>query len=347
MKNSDVSQSALSTLTDCLEKVPFLQINQSYLPTLDHRADIILDVSIQGVDYHLFVQIKSNGQPRMARQAVYQFKDFLAQEQSGYGIFFAPFISDEAGKICEEAGVGYMDMAGNCLITFGTVYIRRSGTRNPSPQRRDLRSLYSPKGERILRVFLDHPKVTWRMADLAKAANVSLGQVANIKKLLLDREWLRDTAEGILLTSPASLLDEWSQTYRFQRSAMIECYALAEISEIEAQVAEKCVEMGFRYALSGFSSAARFAPMVRYQKASAYITGDIQAIIHALGWKAVQSGANITLLAPYDDGVFYRIQTVDEMTITSPLQTYLDLQHQRGRGQEAAQAVRTTLEKTW
>ena len=70
-------------------------------------------------------------------------------------------------------------------------------------------------------------------------------------------------------------------------------------------------------------------------------------MIDALGWKAVTTGSNISLLIPYDDGVFYGVKDMDEIAIASPVQTYLDLQSVRGRGQEAAQAVRKEIEKAW
>jgi len=347
VKYQSIEQVALTVLKECLERVPFLQIDRIELSELDNQADFWLQVRIQDHSRLLLVEIKNNGQPRMARLAVYRLKEYLSNETDAYGIFIAPYISSEAGKICEEAGIGYLDLAGNCLISFETVYIRQTGAPNPNIQKRDLRSLYSPKAERILRVLLNDPKNSWKMIDLAQSAKVSLGQVANVKKLLLDREWLSKSVDGISLTNPTALLDEWSQTYNFRRNEVQECYALAELPEIEAQLAETCRRLGLQYALTGFSGAARIAPMVRYQKASVYVQRDVSSLIEALGWKAVTTGSNISLFIPYDDGVFYGAKEIDEIAIASPLQTYLDLQSVRGRGQEAAQAVRKAIEKTW
>jgi len=347
MKDKNVKQAALSTLKECLEKVSFLQIERIELPELDNGSDLLVRVRVQGRSRLLLAEIKNNGQPRMARMAVYELKDQINKETDAYGIFIAPYISREAGKVCEEAGIGYLDLAGNCLLSFETVYIRQTGAPNLNIQKRALRSLYSPKAERILRVLLDNTKRAWKMAELAQAAEVSLGQTANVKKLLLDREWLSMSADGISLITPSALLDEWGQAYNFRRNNVQDYYGLAELPEIEAQLAETCQRLGQRYALTGFSSAARIAPMVRYQKASAYVKGDVRSLIETLGWKAVTSGANISLLIPYDDGVFYGVNDIDEITIASPVQTYLDLQSIRGRGQEAAQAVRKEIEKIW
>ncbi len=347
MKNSAFEKQALIALKSCLEKVPFLEIGKMQLYDQDTGADIILEVRIQNEDRFLIVQVKNNGQPRIARLAIYQLKDILQQKSNAYGIFVASYISPETGKICEENGIGYLDLAGNCLISFDTVYIRQSGAKNPDVQRRDLRSLYSPKGERILRVLLDQPKQTWKMVELAQTAQVSLGQVANIKKLLLDREWLHNSANGITLVNPSALLEEWSKSYKFQRNKIIECYAMAEIPEIEEQTSTTCRRLCMRYALTGFSSAARIAPMVRYQKASIYLDGDAGTLLEALDWKVVSFGSNISLLIPYDEGVFLGEREINSIKIVSPVQTYLDLQSVRGRGQEAAEAIRNAMEKTW
>ena len=347
MKEHIFEQTARIALQKCLGKIPFLQVERIESPTTDLGGDLQAWVSIGDRRHLLLVQIKNNGQPRLARLAAYELKDWLSGKINAYGVFIAPYISPQAGKICEAAGIGYLDLAGNCLLSFGTIYIHQTGAPNPKAQKRDLRSLYSPKAERILRILLNETGRSWKMAELSQAAEVSLGQVANIKKLLLDREWLEQSATGIRLSKPDALLAEWAAAYNFQRNQVQEYYALAELPEIETLLADACLQMGFRYALAGFSSAARIAPMVRYQKASAYVSGDVNPLIERLKWKAVSSGANISFWVPYDDGVFYGAQEVAKTMITGPVQTYLDLQHYSGRGQEAAQAVYKEIEKTW
>jgi hypothetical protein len=347
MKENDIIQSAIAALKISLDEIPFLQIEQMQVSNWDNQPDITVKIRIKGDERDLVVGVKNQGQPRTARIAIYQIKDHLRQRQNAYGILVAPFISPETGKIIEESGIGYLDLAGNCFISFDTIFIRKTGIKNNNIQKRMLRSLYSPKGERILRVLLNQPKRIWRTMELAQTADVSLGQVANIKKLLLDREWLLDTHNGMTLTNPSALLDEWSQSYNFQRNRAVECYVMAEIPEIEVQVAETCRRLGLHYALTGFSSAARIAPMVRYQKASVYISGDSRSLVETLSWKVVPSGSNISLLLPYDEGVYLESREVDSITIVSPVQTYLDLKSVHGRGQEAAEAVHSALEKTW
>jgi len=91
-----------------------------------------------------------------------------------------------------------------------------------------------------------------------------------------------------------------------------------------------------QYALTGFSAAARLAPMVRYQRVTAYVNEDPGDLVKTLGLKEVSSGANVTLLSPYDEGVFYGAADINGIRIVSSVQAYLDLIGYRGRGEEAA-----------
>ena len=311
------------------------------------NSDAVLKITIKGQSHFLIIEEKNNGQPRYARQAVLEIAERLRGNLHAYGIFIAPYISPESAKICQEAGIGYCDAAGNCLISFDTVYIRQSGNPNPNIQKRALRSLYSPKAERILRVLLSNPNQRWKMVELSKAADVSLGQVANVKKVLLDKEWLDSTSEGIYLSNPSALLNEWSTAYDAHRNTFEEYYALAEIADIETRVAEVCQQLNIRYALTAFSGAARLAPMVRYQKAHIYISGNVKSLANTLGLKSVQSGGNVSLITPYDEGVFQGVEGIENIVMASPVQIYLDLLNLRARGQEAAQSIREKMEKTW
>jgi hypothetical protein len=119
------------------------------------------------------------------------------------------------------------------------------------------------------------------------------------------------------------------------------------VAECEYQLAEACQRQGIRYALTAFSGAARLAPTVRYQRAIAYVDGDLNTLTDSLGWKPVASGANVSLLVPYDEGVFFDSREMDGTQLVTPVQIYLDLQSYRNRGQEAAQAIRKVIEQSW
>lgn len=124
-------------------------------------------LKLPAAEQPLFVEIKSSGQPRLARD-VNKLWRAIAQKGSAYGIFIAPYISPTSAEICAAEGIGYLDLAGNCRLCFGQVYIHKEGKPNPFSQKRELRSLYSPKSERILRVLLCQSHKAWKVKACPK-----------------------------------------------------------------------------------------------------------------------------------------------------------------------------------
>jgi hypothetical protein len=244
--------------------------------------------------------------------------------------------------------MGYLDLSGNCRLGFDGIFIERQGRPNAFAERRGLRALYSPRAARILRVLLSAPSRRWLVADAAAAADVSIGLVSKVKRLLADREWLDEEGRGLSLKRPSDLLAEWSAAYSFRRNVQYDYYSLEAPAEIESRLAALCAERGLRCALGLFSAAARMAPAVPYQRVFAYVDGPIDEIARALGLKQVATGANVTLLAPYDAGVFLDSRSFEGIATVSPIQTYLDLAGYKGRGVEAAETLlKEVIEPSW
>lgn len=111
------------------------------------------------------------------------------------------------------------------------------------------------------------------------------------------------------------------------------------VTDIEKAVASYCDKNKIRYALTGFSGAARIAPAVRYKKAMIFASDLKEEAFSKLALNTVKSGGNLLLFYPYDDGVFYKTSEIDDIQVTSDIQLYLDLQGFRGRGEEAADVL--------
>ncbi|MGA2862930.1 MAG: type IV toxin-antitoxin system AbiEi family antitoxin [Verrucomicrobiota bacterium] len=349
MKEIALMDRAREALLKCLQGVPFLRIEaQRESKVGNGRTDLRLQVKTPGGKSTLVVEVRKVGQPRVIREATNQLLRSKSELPGAYGVVMAPYISPQAAEICLNEGFGFADLAGNCLLNFDQVFISKEGKENPFARKRDLRSLYSPKAERVLRVLLSAPGRWWKVQSLAKEAGVSLGQGFNVKKLLVDREWMETGDEGFRLTAPDKLLAEWEENYDFRRSAVREFYTLRPIADFERLLADACAEDKSAYALSGFSSAARYAPMVRYQRAMAYVVGNLDGLAERLELKPVTRGANVNLIVPYDEGVLYGAETQGGARVTSPVQTYLDLRQIKGRGEEAADFLKQqAIQPTW
>ena len=110
-------------------------------------------------------------------------------------------------------------------------------------------------------------------------------------------------------------------------------------AQIEADLVEYCSSRNVKYAFTGFSGAARLALAVRYQRAMAYLKDLEEDVVSQLALKEVDSGANVSVFIPYDEGIFYGVREIDGAQVASPVQVYLDVRTFRGRGEEAAQVL--------
>ena len=304
------------------------------------KPDILIRAtSPEGKDYSLLVEVKSNGEPRMARMAFQQLRESLKERPEIYGIFGAPYITEETGELCQKEGIGYIDVAGNCSLSFGSTFIQVKGNPNPFKNEKKLKSLFSPKASRVLRVMLTNPEKRWYVRDLAEVADVSLGQVSNVKKRLLDYEFIREEKKEFKLTQPEKLLQRWVKNYSYSKSSATNFYSLQSPREFETSFYRYCRTQNLPYAFTLFSGAARIAPFVRYNRVFAYATAFPQNTQEELQLKPVQSGANVTILTPYDDGILYGLQDISGEKVVCDVQLYLDLKSYRGRGEEAAEMI--------
>jgi hypothetical protein len=297
-----------------------------------------------GENWKAIVQVRSSGEPRLIRESCVRLRDLIAghpDKNRLYPVIAATFIGKKAAEICQKYDVGYLDLSGNCRLAFGSVYISREVATNKNPEKRPLKSLFSPKSSRIVRVLLEQPKKLWQVQELAESTSVSLGLVSKVKQKLLDQD-LAASAGGLLkLKDPVEVLQEWSRNYSYKDNASLSLYATGGQYEIEGYLQKYCEQKHKNYALTLFSGSNRVAPFVRgISLSSAYVNGDLQEIAAALKWRPVTSGANFILMQPEDEFFMRGIQSAPSIwpgQIVSDIQLYLDLNSYKLRGEEAAE----------
>ena len=304
----------------------------------NYSADLLVSFRKQNDRKTLLVEVKSSGQPRLARIAVNRLLLLQLKRPRDYGVFVAPYISERSAEICKSNGIGYIDFSGNCWLNLDSIYIEIKGNPNRFSRKSELKSLFKPRAERILRAMLSEPGYEWSAMELAKSADVSIGQVSNVRKLLLEREWIEDQKTGTKLIEPYQLLASWLTEYRPDRSTIYGLYDMDSVGDIESTISSFCKRTETRYAFTGFSGASRYAPFITYNTVAVYM--DIpQENSTELPFKPVTSGANIRIISPYDDGVFYGTRSIRGQSVVSPVQCYLDLKDEKARGEEASEAL--------
>lgn len=343
---------AAQTLEKLLAHIPGVRVDfhfePAYVPAPDTptRPDLVARITHESRFYDVIVDVQAQGFPKQLRQAIDQLLRYRYKTKGNHELIVAaPFITPEGGKVCQDEGVSYFDLAGNCRIALGALYIERTGHPNPF-QKTALAapSLYGMRGERILRTLLHDPQNPWKVIPLARRAEVSAGTVSTIRQMLLDREWAKNTPDGILLTNPQALLRDWALVWARRPIRPSGYFTRLPLEQFEQKLAAFALAQNRPVALTGLAAAWRYAPMTRYQRTQAYWNDDVGELARALDLKETTTGANVHLFRPRDTGVLADLQHFDHIPVVGPVQAYLDTVRDPARGEEAADHLwHTTL----
>ena len=312
-------------------------------------VDIILRLKVGGKTKNLLCEVVSQGYPKQLREKGLQLLEISQRGRKGYPVIIAPYISELGREICKKIGVGFLDLSGNAYLDFDSFYMEIEGKPNRFKYPSEPTGLFNPKAERILRFYLlrDSQKEVGvnSYRDIAKEVSVSLGQLSKVNKKLDEFGLWLEQPEGLKIIDKTKLLDLWRENYRSERNEVLNLYSIMQVSQIEKQLAEFCKTKKIQCALTLFSGANRLAPFTRYNVATSYFSGDVEELKRDLELKEVPSGANLQILVPYDEGVYYKAQEVDSVRVANPIQIYLDLYNYAGRGREQAEFLREKIIK--
>ena len=140
------------------------------------------------------------------------------------------------------------------------------------------------------------------------------------------------------------MLGAWRDAYRFDRHERRSYFTLWQGRRLQEALAGLDSRTGGFTAYAAFSAADLQAPHVRQPKTWLFVGARHVPLFQDLaGAKLVDSGENLVVLIPEDDGVFFLSDGgatgQPRMRCTNAVQTYVDLCHCGGRGEEAAEAV--------
>jgi Transcriptional regulator, AbiEi antitoxin, Type IV TA system len=289
------------------------------------------------------VEVSSLGQPRQIRAAVTRLADMRREVPGAYPVAAAVYIGPQSARILRDNNLGYLDLSGNCYLAFDQVLIEKEGKRNLRPSTRPLRSLFAPRATRVVRVLLTEPARAWRLEELAKAAEVSLGHSHNVVKRLEDLRWVeRDDAQRIHLGKPADLLQAWCESYTYRTNELTSYFVPERVSrKLMTDIARAAAAEGRRYAFTLGAGLSLVAPQPRLTGLHAYLEGDPAPVAAALGLRpTAESDGSLHLLTPYDSGVFYGALEKAGLKVVSVPQLYADLVHYDRRGADQAEHLR-------
>ncbi len=352
-KMKELEIASVVAVRDLLGHVPNVEVG-----SVDYRQELGRNYQIDGricmshgdVSYALIIEVKSNGAPRIVRSAIYRLESCMAHlHRSGYAdggrhlipMIVSPYLSPESRATCNEHGVAYADLVGNAHLAFGSVYIERSVADKPKSETRALRSVFSPRAAAILRVMLRDPDRAWLVTELADRANASAGHVSNVRKALLEREWIEKQDGGVALVEPGALLKTWRENYHRPSGRSISGYTHLHGKQLDATLSGGLNIRAERpRAILALNSAAQWiAPLARDGTHAFYADeSGARLLSETLKLRPAAIGANVFVHIPTDESLFDdAIEASPGVFCTSLIVTYLDLWCGNDREREAAE----------
>ena len=307
----------------------------------------------------LWVVCKSNPRPHQISFDRTQDLPSQSKRQNRVWVLAAPFVSPRMAQLCQQLRWSWFDLAGNCHLSMPDAFqLERTGQPPVHRVPKAGANLSTPEAARILRALLatDNAGRKWTQRDLQLHArpNVSIGLVNKVVRHLRDEAFVEDVPDGgFKLRAPVELLTAWRDAYRFDRHQRRNYFTLLQGRRLQEALAKLESLTGGHAAYAAFSAADIQAPHVRQPKTWLYVGADWEDNLREVAEaKLVDSGENLVVLIPEDDGVFYLGEggTVGEqrLSCTNPVQTYVDLFHCGGRGEEAAEALlEQNLKRAW
>src|SRR5437667_7376736 len=306
-------------------------------------SDVAVKFRLGEVERLLAVEVSPLGQPRHIRAVVTRLAEVRRELPTAHPVAAATYTGPQSARILKDNNLGYVDLSGNCYLAFENVLIEKDGKRNVRPSTRPLRSLFAPRATRVVRVLPVEPARAWRLEELARAAQVSLGHTHNVVKRLQELAWVEhDESQRIRLGKPADLLESWCESYTY-RANEIGSYAAPErvTRAFLSAIARAATAEGRRYAFTLNAGLSLVAPSLRVPAVHCYLEGDPAPVAAALGLRATAEGDGaVHFLAPYDPGVFHALLEKGGLTVVCLPQLYADLLRYERRGREQAEHLR-------
>jgi hypothetical protein len=342
LKSEEIRRQVAQRLRELLPKAKAWE-ESAGVKIAGQNVDLLIKFRLADQEHTLVVEVSSLGQPRQIRAAVTRLSEIRREAAGACPVAAAVYIGPQSARILKSHNLGYVDLSGNCSLAFENVLIEKEGKRNVRASTRPLRSLFAPRATRVVRVLLVDPGRAWRLEELARAAEVSLGHAHNVVKRLEQLAWLeRGEDQRIRLGKPADLLDSWCDSYTYRVNELASYLAPERVSRrFMAEVARVAGAEGRRYAFTLNAGVSLVAPNLRVPVVHCYLEGDPAPVARALGLRpSAEADGTLHLLAPYDPGVFHGALEKGGLKVVCLPQLYADLLRYERRGRDQAEHLR-------
>jgi hypothetical protein len=305
------------------------------------------DLVIKAGSSRLVIEFKGAGDAASVTRAVEQVTGYAkALGRGAIPVVAVGFMGDVGRRICERAGVSWLDLSGNARIVAPGLRIVLSG--NPNRFKRPGRpsTVFAPKSSRVVRQLLLEPDRSYNQRELARLTRIDEGFVSRIvRRLVADRHLDRDGDGAVRVVDPDVLLDAWLEAYDFSKHTIQAGHVSTRTSEeLVRKLSGEFSRRNMGYALTGLGAAWALTEHAGYRLVTFFVAEEpADEVLAEVGFRDEPRGANVWLVVPNDVGVFDGAEDRGGVQVVHPVQAYLDLKGQPERAREAGEDLRNKL----
>jgi hypothetical protein len=168
--------------------------------------------AIAGIEFlTVFMSSISEGSKHLIYKHLETAREKLAGRPT---LVVSGYIPRAIAREYREAGINYLDEAGNCSLHHGQLAISIQGKTIPKAAKSNSSRAFQEAGIRIIFELLQHPfSLNRSYRELAQRVGVSLGSVSSVLQDLSDMDFIFGASKKRVWKNRAGLLDRWVTAY--------------------------------------------------------------------------------------------------------------------------------------
>lgn len=358
---SALDHSVVRSLVDVLRALPQVQADPpQFDPELANtRYEARIEARFGELPLQLWVQVKADVFPRDARELLDHWRraaDLPKQAQRRQLLVAGQSVSPGARELLANEGVGYFERGGSLCLPFAGAYVLID---RPTERKRAKNfELFTEARTPVLQAMLLAPGLAYTVQDLAGIRTGSSS--ATVSKLMGQLEledWLTVEGSGPFkrrrLSRPGAVLDAWAAAatarlpHRKLRRFFVRGHKAVDLPAVITGALPTGDVAGMpSFHFTAEAAAHHHAPFlttwsVTTMRAMPHISDRLVDVLDAV---EVQQGHNLIVIEDELSALRF-FETFDPITVSSPVQTYIDLIRAPGRAPDAARYLREQLLK--
>lgn len=307
------------------------------------RDTRIWDFAVQLRGETLVGKYKRSNNVAAIAQTIEQLKE-AGRNEGERLLLVVPYMGEKGAKRCKEEEVSWMDLSGNAHLSTDSFLIHIEGNPNQYKQKGRPANPFAPKSSRISRFLLAHPNQRFRQKEIVDQTGVGRGYTSRVVRRLGEKGLVSRGKDGqVKVPDPSLLLDAWHERYDFSKHRALKGTVASKDSvDLTMRLARAFESASIEYAATGLAAAWLLTQFARFRIATFYLERfPEEDLKREMGFREDPKGANVWLVVPSDEGVFYETSTREGLRHVHPVQVYLDLKGHPERSEEAADSIKS------